>query len=322
MEKQVSETIQQVFLAIATADALGVPVEFAPRSVRQADPVTSMRGNGTYAEVSAGHFSDDTSLSFCLAESLTKSGDGSINLHDLSNRFINWLHHGYWTAGGVAFDCGIATRASIERLYAGCSPELAGGTREHQCGNGALMRIMPLLFHPLFQRGNAAERQQLTHQVASLTHRHPRSTLACYIYLEMADAMLQGMGKQEAYAHVCATIPASLTHDLSAELSHFTRMLSGGLHLLPEADIQSSGYAVHPLEAAIWLLLRYDGFRSTTLAAVTLGSDTDTTATVVGPLAVLADPRGHGVPAEWLEVLARRTDIEDLATRFISTLQC
>ena len=48
MEKQVSETIKQVFLAIATSDALGVPVEFTPRSVRQADPVTDMRGNGTY----------------------------------------------------------------------------------------------------------------------------------------------------------------------------------------------------------------------------------------------------------------------------------
>ena len=251
MKKQVNETIKQVFLAIATADALGVPVEFAPRSVRQADPVTDMRGNGTYAEVPAGHFSDDTSLSFCLAESLILSGAGSINLDDLSNRFINWLHHGYWTASGVVFDCGIATRSSIERLHAGCLPELAGGTGEHQCGNGALMRIMPLLFHPLFQRGSPTERQQLVQQVCSLTHRHPRSTLACCIYLEMADALLHGMEKQVAYAHVCATIPASLTHDLSAELNHFTRVLSGGLHLLPEAAIESSGYAVHTLKAAI-----------------------------------------------------------------------
>lgn len=320
MEKQVSETIQQVFLAIATADALGVPVEFAPRSVRQADPVTGMRGNGTYVEVPAGHFSDDTSLSFCLAESMVQSGADRIDLDDLAVRFIRWLHEGYWTADNWVFDVGIATRASIERLHAGCSPELAGGTGEHQCGNGALMRIMPLLFHPLFQRGNASERQRLIHQVASLTHRHPRSTLACYIYLELADALLQGMEKQDAYTHVCATIPASLNHDLALELSHFTRVLNKGLPLLPESDIESSGYAVHTLEASIWLLLHYDGFRATALAAVNMGSDTDTIAAVVGPLVVLADPQRSEIPAEWLEVLARRNDIGDLAMRLAAIL--
>ncbi|AWM32133.1 ADP-ribosylglycohydrolase family protein [Hymenobacter nivis] len=314
-EKRVGETIKQVFLAIATADALGVPVEFAPRSVRQADPVTGMRGNGTYAEVPAGHFSDDTSMSFCLAETMVQSGVDRIDLDDLATRFIRWLHEGYWTADGWVFDVGIATRASIERMHAGCAPELAGGTGEHQCGNGALMRIMPLLFHSLFQQGDACERQNLVHQVCSLTHRHPRSTLACYIYLALGDALLQGMEKQDAYAHICATIPASLNPDLAPELTHFTRVLSGGLNLLAEYEIQSTGYVIHTLEAAIWLLVNYHGFRSTTLAAVNLGSDTDTTAAVVGPLAVLAAPQENGIPAEWLAVLARRKEIEELARR-------
>ena len=181
------------------------------------------------------------------------------------------------------------------------------------------MRIMPLVFHPLFQRGNASERQRLIYQVASLTHRHPRSTLACYIYLELANTLLHGMEKQEAYAQICATIPVSLNHDLAPELSHFTRVLNGRLPLLPEAAIESSGYAVHTVEAAIWLLLLYDDFRSTALAAVNLGSDTDTTAAVVGPLAVLACAR-KGIPAEWLTVLARRSDVENLAARFSAIL--
>ena len=136
----------------------------------------------------------------------------------------------------------------------------------------------------------------------------------------MADALLHGMEKQVAYAHVCATIPASLNHDLAPELGHFTRVLSGGLHLLPESAIESSGYAVHTLEAAIWLLLHYDGFRSTALAAVNLGSDMDTTTAVVGPLAALADPHKNEIPTDWLSVLARREEIKGLAKRFTTQI--
>jgi ADP-ribosyl-[dinitrogen reductase] hydrolase len=50
------------------------------------------------------------------------------------------------------------------------------------------------------------------------------------------------------------------------------------------------------------------------LAAVNLGEDTDTTSAVAGGLAGLAYGEA-AIPAEWLQVLARRADIEDLAER-------
>ena len=113
------------------------------------------------------------------------------------------------------------------------------------------MRIRPLLFYPLIQRGSATERQRLIHQVASLTHRHPRSTLAGFIYLKLTDATLQGMDKKVAYTHIRAIISASPNDDLAPVLNYFIRVLNGGLHLLPEAAIESSGYAARALEAAI-----------------------------------------------------------------------
>jgi ADP-ribosyl-[dinitrogen reductase] hydrolase len=56
-------------MGVCVGDALGVPVEFTNRAELEKSPVTSMRGYGTW-DVPAGTWSDDSSLTFCLAESL------------------------------------------------------------------------------------------------------------------------------------------------------------------------------------------------------------------------------------------------------------
>lgn len=50
-------------------DALGVPVEFKSREERKKDPVTDMRGYGTFNQP-PDIWSDDSSLMLCTAESL------------------------------------------------------------------------------------------------------------------------------------------------------------------------------------------------------------------------------------------------------------
>jgi ADP-ribosylglycohydrolase len=48
---------------------------------------------------------------------------------------------------------------------------------------------------------------------------------------------------------------------------------------------------------------------------VNLGNDTDTTGCVAGGLAGLIY-RKKGIPAEWLEVLVKREELDDLSKRF------
>jgi len=50
------------------------------------------------------------------------------------------------------------------------------------------------------------------------------------------------------------------------------------------------------------------------LCAVNLGEDTDTTAAVTGALAGLLYGV-YGIPDEWIQKLARKEDIEELAVR-------
>ena len=309
-------------LGLAVGDALGVPVEFVGRQVRRRDPVTGLRGYGTHQQP-PGTWSDDSSLTFCLAETLARP-DGltaSPDLADFGRRAVNWLGNAYWTAHGETFDVGNATRAAIDKLRAGVAPTQAGPRSEFDNGNGALMRTLPLVFHDTWraERLDLNAAWALTEAVASVTHGHPRSTLGCFLYLLVARGLLAGLAPAAAYEQMQAlatpwlqvgTIPAVV------EDKYYRRVLSSELALLPEAEISSSGYVVHTLEAALWCLLKHDTYAATVLAAVNLGDDTDTTGAVAGGLAGLAYGEA-AIPAEWRAGLARRADIEDLAARLV-----
>ena len=308
-------------LGLAVGDALGVPVEFVGREARRRDPVAGLRGYGTHQQP-PGTWSDDASLTFCLAETLAQPGGLRVapDLADFGRRAINWLDHGYWTATGVTFDVGGATRTALQRLARGVGPAEAGPRTEFDNGNGALMRILPLVFHATWQAEtlDVDAAWGLTEAVASITHGHPRSTLGCFLYLLMARGLVTGLAPVAAYeqardlAH--AWLHARAKGRIFYEWPHYRRVLTGGLPGLPEAEIQSSGYVVHTLEAALWCLLRQDNYPATVLAAVNLGDDTDTTGAVAGGLAGLAYGEA-AIPAEWRAGLARRADIEDLAAR-------
>ena len=311
-------------LGLAVGDALGVPVEFAGREARRRDPVRDMRAFGTHHQP-AGTWSDDSSLTFCLAEILTRP-DGltdAPDLADFARRAINWLYNAYWTAHGQTFDVGNATHEAICRLKLGVEPTKAGLRSESSNGNGALMRILPLAFHDTWRAEpldlNAA--WALTEAVASVTHGHPRSTLGCFLYLLVARALLRGATPAEAYQQMREAAGPWLqagTFPAVVEDKHYQRTLDGSLPTLPADKIYSSGYVVHTLEAALWCLLRHDNYPATVLAAVNLGDDTDTTGAVAGGLAGLAYGEA-AIPAEWLAVLARRTDVEALAERLGGT---
>jgi len=301
--------VKSALLGIAIGDALGVPVEFTPRDSLARTPVTGMRGHGTFNQP-PGTWSDDSSLTFCLAEALV----GDFTLQDLAGNFIRWYRHAYWTAHDEVFDIGIATAQAIERLESGTDPELAGGDDEFSNGNGSLMRILPLVFH--IRKLPAGQRYSITAKVSSLTHRHIRSVIACFYYLEFARLILEGMSVNSAYIQLQSELPGFLeSQDVcKQEIEVYSRLLNDRIEDANTDDISSSGYVVHTLEASMHCLMTTDNYREAVLKAVNLGKDTDTTAAVTGGLAGLVYGC-ESIPGDWLGTLARRDDIEDLAGR-------
>lgn len=311
-----NNNIKAVLFGVAVGDALGVPVEFQSREIISKNPVSDMIGYGTY-NLPPGTWSDDSSLTFCLAEALTHD----FSLNKIGQNFVKWYQENYWTPHGNVFDIGFATIQAITRLAQGEKPELAGGFDETENGNGSLMRILPLIFCILDKP--IEERYNITKKVSSITHGHIRSVIACFYFLEFAKQIIEGKDKFEIYKNLQLEVSNHL-QSLSInpnEIALFERLLKSDIHNLDESQIQSSGYVLHTLEASIWCLLTTNNYKEAVLKAVNLGIDTDTTGAVTGGLAGLL----YGfddIPKKWVQQIARKKDIENLASKLAEKIAC
>jgi ADP-ribosylglycohydrolase len=81
-----------------------------------------------------------------------------------------------------------------------------------------------------------------------------------------------------------------------------------------ESDVRGNGYVVECLEAAMWFFTRTESFADAILLSANLGDDADTTAAVCGQVAG-AFYGASGIPSGWLEQLAMRWEISELADR-------
>ncbi|MEJ8303828.1 ADP-ribosylglycohydrolase family protein [Saccharibacillus sacchari] len=312
-EKIAMDRLSGALLGLTVADALGVPVEFRSRSALDRNPVTDMLGYGTYNQP-PGTWSDDSTMTWCTVESLALQGE--CDTEDLAGRFVRWLTHGYMTPYNELFDIGNATREALERYRTEAVwAKFAGLTHEQSNGNGSLMRILPMAFYT--RNMEAAERERLVNEVSSITHRHPRSLLACQIYVEMVLKLLEGGSAENAYRETVTSINERYAEH--AELHTFERIMNGGLADLKRDEIRSSGYVVDTLEAALWCLLTTDNYREAALKAVNLGEDTDTTAAVAGGLAgiLYGEP---SIPSEWLSQIAKLDELRELTSKFEAAL--
>lgn len=301
---------KDILFGVSVGDALGVPVEFISREKITLNPVTDMVGFGTY-NLPPGTFSDDSSLTFCLTESLTQK----LTLENISENFQKWYFDNFWTPYGKVFDIENATRQAIVRLKNGTRPDLAGGMDVSENGNGSLMRILPLV--AVIKDLPIEERYLITKQVSSITHGHIRSVISCFYYLEFARQIILGEDKFEIYKNLKHEVSDFLNAIgiIEREINIFDRILNNDIFRLTDKDIRSSGYVLHTLEASIWSILTTDNFKNAVLKAVNLGEDTDTTGAVTGGLAGLLYSF-ESIPYNWTNQMARKEDINNLAERW------
>lgn len=269
-----------------------------------------MFGFGTHHQP-IGTWSDDSSLAFCLAESLCTDYD----LNDIAKNFVKWYSADLWTPHGRVFDIGIATTHAIQNIVKGHQPELCGGFSESDNGNGSLMRILPLVYY-LQKEKDIEVIYKKVKEVSSITHAHFRSVFACFIYVVYCLEILKDKDKFEAYKEMQNVVAKFLESKEfnPIEIGLFERILKNDISAYPENEIHSSGYVLHSLEASFWCFLNSDSYEETVLKAVNLGEDTDTTGAIAGGLAGIY----YGIenmPQKWIDNLVRSNDIKDLAER-------
>jgi ADP-ribosylglycohydrolase len=315
MSKITAEQVKSVLLGVAVGDALGVPAEFQQRGSFE---ITDMTGFGTHNQP-AGTWSDDTSLTLCLADAMAGGFTGYRLLEKTADNFVRWFEKAEFTAHGKVFDIGISTNRAILKLKQGVRPTDSGCADVSENGNGSLMRIAPLVFHVMGKPQE--ERFEIERRVSAITHAHHISVIACIAYVEYLLKLLQGENEIVAFEAVQEEITKAFdtghwSREQQDAQSRFVRLLLPGtkIYRLAEKEIKSGGYVVDTLEAALWCFLTTDTYRDAVLKAVNLGEDTDTTAAVTGGLAGLCYGT-EGIPPEWASALARLEDIKDLGQR-------
>lgn len=283
-------------LGLACGDAVGTTVEFRARGTFR--PVTDMTGGGPFG-LRRGEWTDDTSMTLCMATSLVERR--KFDARDIMDRFCRWMDDGYLSSNGTCFDIGGTVSDALER-YKDTGNVYAGSEDPHSAGNGCLMRLapIPMFFHA--DRAAAIEKSGLS---SRLTHGARECVDATRLFGAMLLRALEGASKDEILNG----------HDLPANVSTSVKAITAGSYLRKsEDDICGSGYVIDSLEAALWCFAQTSSFEEAILRAANLGQDADTTAAICGQIAG-AHYGVTGIPARWLEWLAMRDEIRELANR-------
>lgn len=309
-------TAVDMLLGVTIGDALGVPYEFKSRSEMKNAPARDMVGYMSHNQP-AGTWSDDSSLTFCLAESLVEG----YSLDSAAQNFVKWKNNAYWTAHNNVFDIGMTTARAISELESILKSrkidelkQLRYYAHETDNGNGSLMRILPLLYEI---KGKAIQEQfMMVWENSALTHKHIRAAMCCMVYLKVAENILAGDDKFIAYENARTQIYELWDEiDFSEdEKEHFKRFIQNDIRTAAEAEIYSGGYVIQSIEASLWCLLNTASYEEAVLKAINFGHDTDTTAAITGGLAGLLYT-SNNIPEYWIASLARMEDIVDLGKR-------
>lgn len=297
-------------MGVVVGDALGLPVQFSSREEVEDEPVTEMIGYGVF-NMPPGSWSDDSSLTLATLSSINEVG--RIDSEDIMKRFVRWYDNGEYTPFGYAYDIGYTCETAICNYKETHNHKECGLSDVRSNGNGSLMRIMPacLYVYENVMSSNLEEAQgmELIHEVSALTHAHLRSKMACGIYYFLVKSVLNNSGT--LLERLQAGIDDALAYyhkDIGnlAQMAYYYRLMYlEKFKDIPVDLIESSGYVVETLEAAIWCLLNTESLEDCLLKAVNLGDDTDTVAAIAGGLAGLY--YGYtSIPGDWLEKLQKR----------------
>ena len=256
--------------------------------------ITDMVGGGPF-RLEAGQWTDDTSTALCLADSLL--AENCVNPKDLCDRFVRWWQYGDNSCTGRCFDIGSTTEFALSNFLDSGNP-LAGSDDPLAAGNGSLMRLAPV---PIFYRNDSSQAMRAALIQSETTHRATECLEACMFYTLLLVEAING--------HDAEYVLRARQLDYSPKI---LKIAEGSFKDKSRSDINSSGYVVHILEAALWAVCNTDSFEEAILCAANLGHDADTVAAVTGQLSGAL--RGvNDIPEHWLENLAWRPHIEKLA---------
>jgi ADP-ribosyl-[dinitrogen reductase] hydrolase len=261
------------YLGLAVGDALGATVEFmTPAEIRHEYGVHTNMSGGGWLKLKAGDITDDTEMSLALGNAILNAG--KVEPTSVAEAFSQWMR-------SKPKDIGNTVRRGIVQFRR--TGQTAMPESEHDAGNGACMRCLPIALVTLNQPWENI--QTAARLQAHTTHNNPVSDAGTECIIQMVQAALLGE-------------PLSELELLARELV----MRYPVFEYRKTRRDNPSGYIVDTLQAVFQALFSTNNFEAALVEIVNRGGDADTTGAILGMVAGALYGLDN-IPARWLERL-------------------
>lgn len=268
------------YLGLAVGDALGATVEFmTPKEIRTHYGVHQDIVGGGWLRLRAGQVTDDTTMSLALGEAIL--ANGRVEAGAACAAFDAWMR-------AKPVDIGNTVRRNLVACRNSGQP--VAQPSEHDAGNGAAMRVLPVALACLGQPADAV--RAASRAQAHVTHHNAVSDAACETLVLAVQDFIGG-----------ATADA-------VEQSHISALVRDFPVFAWDRKRQEnpSGYVVDTLQAVFQSLFATESFEDCLIDIVNRGGDADTTGAIAGMLAG-ARYGLDAIPRRWLNNLETMTRV-------------
>ncbi len=273
MSDFIFQRARAAYLGLAIGDALGATVEFmTPREIRATCTLHRNIIGGGWLRLQRGQVTDDTQMSLALGRAILDKGEFQVRA--VAEAFSGWMR-------SKPVDIGNTVRRGI--MHYRSTGETEVQANEHDAGNGACMRTLPIALLTLAEPWPKV--QAISRRHCHITHHNPLSDLATEYVIKMIQAALCGGDRESLQV-------------LARELVELEPCFNyHGKHCE-----NPSAYIVETMHAVLQVLFAEDTFESSLINVVNRGGDADTTGSILGMIAGALYGL-DAIPARWLEAL-------------------
>lgn len=264
------------YLGLAVGDALGATVEFmTPREIHAAYGVHDIVRGGGWLRLRPGQVTDDTTMALALGQSILDTG--YVDAEAAAQAFSDWMRD-------KPVDIGNTVRRGITHFrYSG---ETEAPYSEHDAGNGACMRTLPVALATL--GSPAMEVAACSREQAHVTHNNDLSDAGTECVIAMVQLALQGASKRDL---------------LDGPVRALTQRRREFAFRRRHRD-NPTPFVVETLQAVLQAFFDTDDFETCLVDVVNRGGDADTTGAIAGMIA--GSVYGlDAIPRHWLAALDR-----------------
>ncbi len=273
MSDFIFQRAQAAYLGLAVGDALGATVEFmTPREIRATYTLHRDIVGGGWLRLQRGHVTDDTKMSLALGRAIIDQG--KFRAWAAADAFSDWMR-------SKPVDIGNTVRRGI--MHYRSTGETEVQANEHDAGNGACMRTLPIALLTLGESWPKV--QAISHRHCHITHHNPLSDLATEYVIKMIQTALRGGDRDSLQVLAQELIELEPRFNYHGKYSE-----------------NPSAYIVETMQTVLQALFSVNEFEGALVDVVNRGGDADTAGAILGMIAGALYGL-EAIPSRWLAAL-------------------